>query len=660
MILKNPHFSVAAALTVFLGAACGSGDMQQPDDTPDARVAIPAAATTPDAPPDESCPVPTGGPTIHNAADLRTSETWAANGSPHIVNGAIRVLDGQTLTIEACAELRLAKDVVIIAGFGGTPSKIRALGTARRPITVGQKVAGERFDGLEAWYPASLELAHVTVAGGGANRFRRGASITGWGDSALPVKPILKLDHVTVEDSAGMGVLLERNGTFMAGSTALTVTGSGVENGGEGEAVRLDTVAAGDMPDGTFTGNALDSVTLYGSNVDAPIVLDDPGVPFRVSSGSSLVVRTGGSLDLGPGVVLQLGANSYIDVRGGSLTTSGTADEPVKITARDGERWQSLVATWPGTLSLTHTLLENGGSDRFVSYASLVVRGDSLAPVKKMVHVDHVTIKSSGGVGFLVERYAAFDDSSTELTVTASGASQPEGGQAGRIAQPAVYSLPVGTYTGNAIDEIIIDTTQNIVDSERFPFRGVPYAPTGSVVVRNPAREILASLTIEPGVTLKFKKGLFGVQIGAGATGSEPWPGQLVAEGTAAQPITFTSQEAVPAAGDWRGIYFQGYRPTGNVIKHARIEYAGADCLCSVGGCAGAEEAGVMFFLYPLTEAVVSQSTFANIAGHGIYSNFRSDATNLDMTIDNTFEGVTRCAQTMIVSSTGSCARECM
>jgi hypothetical protein len=67
-----------------------------------------------------------------------------------------------------------------------------------------------------------------------------------------------------------------------------------------------------------------------------------------------------------------------------------------------------------------------------------------------------------------------------------------------------------------------------------------------------------------------------------------------------------------------------------------------------------------MFFLYPLEQPVISSSTFANISGHGIYSNFRSDATNLDMTVDNTFENVSRCAQTMIVSSSGACSRECM
>jgi hypothetical protein len=103
-----------------------------------------------------------------------------------------------------------------------------------------------------------------------------------------------------------------------------------------------------------------------------------------------------------------------------------------------------------------------------------------------------------------------------------------------------------------------------------------------------------------------------------------------------------------------------GYRPTGNKLSHTLVEYAGADCLCSVGGCVDQEEAAVMFFIYPLEEPVVSQSRFAHIAGHGIYSNFRSDSTNLDMTADNDFDDVTGCAQTMVVSAAGMCTRECM
>ncbi len=636
-----------------VGRRCVLGGGGTPDaGTPDAM--------TPDAPEQLGCPTPTGGPTLH-AGSISADEVWTANGSPHIVDHQLRVIAGATLTIEPCAEVQLGKDALIVAGFSGSQGTVRALGTEARPIVFKQKVAGERFDGIEAQYPATLDLAWVTVDGGGSNRFRAGASITGWGNSQLPTKPVLKLVNVTVKNSAGLGVLLERQATFHPDSDALTVTGTGLANGGEGEAVRIDSEAMGDVPEGNYTGNTLDAVTVRGSYVETATTIAELGVPYRISRSSSLVIREGGQLVLEPGVQLQLGDNSWIDIREGSLVASGTAEKPVHIGAKAGERWLYIQVGTKGLLSLTHTVVEGGGTDRFTDHAPIVARGDSLMPLKKIVHVDHVTVKNAGGTGILVERNAAFTDGSRDLVVTGSGATVPELGYAARIAQPAVHTLPAGTYTGNAIDEILADTHVNINEGEEiYRDRGVPYLVTGSVVVRAMGQDDTPPrLTIEPGVTIKFPKGLFGIIVGTGSAGSRPWPGELVAQGTADKPILFTSGAAQAAPGDWRGIYFNGYLPTGNVIEHARIEYAGASCLCSVGGCVSSEEAGVMFFTYPLAAPVVRNSTLASISGHGIYSNFWSDEP-VDMTADNSFEGVAGCAQTMIADGGGKCTRECM
>jgi hypothetical protein len=620
-------------------------------------------AGAPDAQEQLGCPIPTGGPTVHGSTAIAADEVWTASGSPHIVSSQLRVVEGATLTIEPCAEVHLGKDSGIVTGIGGTPSKLRAVGTEARPIVFKQRTGGERFDGLEAQFPGTLELAWVTVEGGGSNRFRRGASITGWGNSTAPPKPVLDLRHVTVKDSAGLGVLVERMGTFAAGSTALTVVGSGTMSG-EGEALRIDTIAAGDVPAGSYTGNALDAVTLHGGVVDTPVVLRDLGVPYRTADAVGLSVRAGGSIELGAGVEVRVARGAVIDVRGGSFIAAGTAERPVKLRPRTdaaADRWSQLSVAHPGTASLTHTLIQGAGDDRFTHHASVVVRGDSAMPLKKMLHVDHVTVEGSGGTGVLVERHAAFSDTSRDLVVTGSGAAQPELGHAARIAIPAVHTMPPGRYTGNAVDGIVVDAHHTIAAEEIFPARGVPYLATGSVNVRPPTQSGLARLTIEPGVTLKLPKGLFGLVIGSGSSGSAPWPGELVAEGTAERPIVFTSAEATPAPGDWRGIYFHGYLPAGNRITHARIEYAGASCLCSLGSCVPEEEAGVMFFYYPLEERVVSQSVLAHIAGHGIFQSFRmDDVAGLDMTADNRFEDVTGCEQTMIARANGMCTRQCM
>ncbi|MBI4493772.1 MAG: right-handed parallel beta-helix repeat-containing protein [Chloroflexi bacterium] len=97
-----------------------------------------------------------------------------------------------------------------------------------------------------------------------------------------------------------------------------------------------------------------------------------------------------------------------------------------------------------------------------------------------------------------------------------------------------------------------------------------PYLVTGNVVV-------LAGVTlaIEPGVAVKVASGK-SLQV----------DGMLLARGTAASPITFTSNLASPAMGDWGYLYFSdsstdatfdidGNYTGGSILQYAVVEYAG-------------------------------------------------------------------------------------
>jgi hypothetical protein len=87
-----------------------------------------------------------------------------------------------------------------------------------------------------------------------------------------------------------------------------------------------------------------------------------------------------------------------------------------------------------------------------------------------------------------------------------------------------------------------------------------PYLVTGSVFVPNGG-----TLTIEPGVVVRVVPGSHRIDVHNGGT--------LIAEGTAAQPIIFTSDAASPAAGDWDYLWLQ---PTATAsLRHCSIQYAG-------------------------------------------------------------------------------------
>ena len=83
-----------------------------------------------------------------------------------------------------------------------------------------------------------------------------------------------------------------------------------------------------------------------------------------------------------------------------------------------------------------------------------------------------------------------------------------------------------------------------------------------------------ATLTIQPGVVVKFKSGK-----------SLSVAGHLVAQGTSGDPIIFTSDNSSKAAGDWGGLRFRGTATStlygaqlylkGSVLKYCTVEYAG-------------------------------------------------------------------------------------
>jgi hypothetical protein len=100
---------------------------------------------------------------------------------------------------------------------------------------------------------------------------------------------------------------------------------------------------------------------------------------------------------------------------------------------------------------------------------------------------------------------------------------------------------------------------------------GNPYNVTGNVMVNTGV-----TLTIEPGVTVKFDK-LKSLQIN----------GELIARGTANNNITFTSGSTPQAAGDWGYILFtdvstdavfdvSGNYTGGSILEYCTVEYAGS------------------------------------------------------------------------------------
>ncbi len=103
-----------------------------------------------------------------------------------------------------------------------------------------------------------------------------------------------------------------------------------------------------------------------------------------------------------------------------------------------------------------------------------------------------------------------------------------------------------------------------------------PYVVTSSIIIG-----ANATLTIQPGVTVKFNAGL-GITVGSTSFGA----GTLKAIGSPTQPILFTSSNPSAVPGQWKDIFFTDFTVdaafdansqylSGSILRHCIVEYGG-------------------------------------------------------------------------------------
>ena len=279
-----------------------------------------------------------------------------------------------------------------------------------------------------------------------------------------------------------------------------------------------------------------------------------------------------------------------------------------------------------------------------VDGGAIAAAGGGGADLNRNVRAVNVLVNDPPTVGVELTGKAAFSADSRDLTITGSN-DRPIS-----VAPPAVQSIPTGTYTGNATDEIWV-ASDAIQTDEAFHARGVPYRLAGTFTLVPQLTESeggLATLTIDAGVTIRVPRGAGAdnsFQIGnsnaPGPAGN--WPVRLIADGTAA-PITFTSAEAAPVAGDWAGIDWGGGPATGNVVRNLHVEYAGGNSGTQGFGCGPLDNDAALIIRHWIpAEGTITGSTFLSSAGGGIVSGWLTDAGGPNLKTGNTFTGVAVC-----------------
>jgi hypothetical protein len=346
---------------------------------------------------------------------------------------------------------------------------------------------------------------------------------------------------------------------------------------------------------------------------------------------------------------------------GGKILAEGAATRPIHFGALDpAEPFASISASGGGTIHLAHVTVDGGGDPQNSppdTWGMFYLQGeDQTQPTQATLFVDHVTIAGSESNGLQIQDGAGFAPGSTDLVVVDS-AQYPIS-----ITPRALGTIPAGEYAGNGVDEILlpgIGGAGAVQDGETTMYnRGVPYQvgnslTSGLLLVEAQAAGSVATLTIEPGVEVRFKPdGVLQVET---FVGSDPARGALVAVGTPEAPIVFTSDAPTPAAGHWLGIWFGEIPDASNKIEHARVEYAGGLSSSGSGACniPGTNDAAIRIFGLPAGQ-FVTHTTISDSAGHGVDRGWRDDL-KPDFLPTNTFTRIANCKQSYPGDAVGAC-----
>ena len=341
------------------------------------------------------------------------------------------------------------------------------------------------------------------------------------------------------------------------------------------------------------------------------------GVPYYVEGTIRFGAEgTGSVLHIAKGTEIRFMESAqwdvaYWDNKFASIIAEGTADEPIVFTsaslAPSAGDWKS-INLFEGTIntSFDHCVFKYGGKQDY--YDMLYVQDAS-------VGVTNCQFSHAKNNAIWLDRAAMF-------SAFGGNTFSDNGGYSIAIRPNYVHTI-IGENVYDAMGIFITnDGDLDIKGAYTWTNQNTPYTIEGQMRVGAQAPGV--QLTIEPGTMIKFYEG---AKIDLAYSSDEY--ASLIADGTAAEPIIFTSAKPVPNSGDWKGIWFN--EGTSNcVINNCIIDYAGND----VGwdGALYLDDAGS-----PLT---LSNTLISNSGSNGISVDGDDHGSSVDYSNNVTFQNI--------------------
>jgi hypothetical protein len=344
------------------------------------------------------------------------------------------------------------------------------------------------------------------------------------------------------------------------------------------------TGGSGSLPSALGQAPMLACTTMVGGDVTVPTTWTLAASPYCLQPGVD--VSAGVTLTVEPGVTIYLiSATSGLTVSG-SLIAVGTPAQPITFTSSQATPqpgdWSRLYVLAGGRVRLEYADISYGGHGKFTpwwatgctnpSYLPLPDEGaagvwvEDYAPATAYpeIEIRHSRLhhnrgsglyfygQSCDGCGVAGGWVATVED--TQIDHNTGAAICENSWLSEQYSAPTYHDL---TLSGNGADALVLPIGVTAYVDRTFDggsFHGAPIHLINGAGIWTRDGHIL---TITPGTTVLFSPWA----PDGGSRGS--LYGDLQAEGTPTQPITFTSGAPAPQVGDWSGI----------TVRHGRLAY---------------------------------------------------------------------------------------
>jgi len=538
-------------------------------------------------------------------------KNWSAN-APYAVTGDVTVNAGVTLTIEPTTAVKFWKTGLYVYGtLNANSTTGRIAFTSLTDDAIGGDTNGDAgaaptsSPGPGDWKGVYLSpasglslLANCDIDHAGFYNGGYGLKVLAQGyweltaiyiDSCAP-----QITNCRIRNSQTHGISLFASKATLDGNSFVSM-------GESYYPISLDTTNSFPIMSGNATSGAgFNGVGLAGGALTSSGTWNRPGASFPYLTRGSITIPAGLALAIDPGVTVKANGAEALYVNG-NLTASGTALLPITFSSRSAT---PAAGDWRG-IYLAPTATASSFSHVTINYAGGYLGGFGLNVnvhgewVKAALYLDgvspplsNVSVLNSQTNG--LEMYGAKPDIANGVFsncgwsgLRAGGASRPvvnttsftgngaEGYYSVSLDASSVPNPTGVTFTGNSFQGIQI-RGGDLAASALWKnwSANAPYAVTGNVTVKAGV-----TLTIEPTTTVK----LWGVALYVyGTLNANSTTGRITFTSLADDSIggdtngdAKASAPALPAAGNWRGIYLSPASGA-SVLANSGINFSGA------------------------------------------------------------------------------------